>query len=647
MSAHDGGGRASSPGPDGPDAPGSRAQRSPARRRLLLVLAVLALAVAAVLTYAQLSRTAPGEPTPAPAEPPATAADPSSGQVSAFPAPGTAVVHPQAQLSFRGLPSADLGEIAVVGSESGEHTGTLLPHSDGEGVSFLPDEPFVEGEDVTVTTEHPVRGGQDGEYTLTVAELGERPDLTAPPVQEIRGKPADPEGELAVEYVRHYPSAPGVEPPQVDVTGPEAGTVGPDDPRSPGLTAIGVKNGYGQKGPMLVDDAGEPVWFLPLDGVDARDVQVQEYRGEPVITWWEGLMGTGYGYGEAVVMDASYRELARVDMAGGYAADSHEVRITEDDTVLLIGYEPVRMDLTHVGGPADGQVIDNVVQEIDPATGALLFEWHSVGQVALEESYLPIEDAGDRYDYFHANSVEVDDDGDLLVSARHTCAAYSLDRETAAVEWRLGGRESDFAMGEGAFFIKQHDARRSADGTLTLLDNGGDCGDITREVTRGIALELDEEAMTAELTREYLHPEGLFSQSQANFQELPGGDVFFGWGSVARFTLMDQEGQVLLDGTIPSDLIVTSYRAHRVDWEGRPSTEPSAVAVDGAVHVSWNGATEVAGWRVLDDVGNEVGAAARDGFETVLPVTGAPEGLRVQALDAAGEVLGEGDVRTG
>ncbi|MDD9205313.1 arylsulfotransferase family protein, partial [Georgenia sp. 10Sc9-8] len=357
---------------------------------------------------------------------------------------------------------------------------------------------------------------------------------------------------------------------------------------------------------------------------DARDVQVQELDGEPVITWWEGLMGTGYGYGEAVILDAAYEEVARFDMVGGYDADSHEVRLTEDGTALLIGYEPVRMDLSHLGGPADGEVIDNVVQEIDLATGALLYEWHSVGQIALDESYLDIADMGDRYDYFHANSVEVDDDGDLLVSARHTCGVYSLDRETGSTEWRLGGRESDFAMGEGTVFLKQHDARRAADGALTLFDNGGDCGSTTREYSRGIALELDEEAMTAELVREYVHPDEIFSESQANYQELADGTVFFGWGSVERFTLMDDDGQVLLDGVVPEDLIVTSYRAHRVDWTGQPATDPAAVLVeqDSAVHVSWNGATEVASWRVLDGAGGEVAAAPRDGFETVLTVPG-------------------------
>ncbi|MEE6296752.1 arylsulfotransferase family protein [Georgenia wangjunii] len=629
-------GRQLDPDDEGRSRPGRRRAR-----RLLVMAGGVAVLVAGALSYVELSRGGP-------AEPPVLAVDAASGGVSAFPVPGTAVIRPEAQLSFRG--ATDLDGIRIVGSESGEHTASVLAHSDGGGASLVPDEPFIEGETVTVSTGLDVRGADAGDYVLTVAELGERPDLEEPPVEELRGASPDPDGELAAGYVRQYASAPGIEPPQVDVTGPEAGTVAVGDERSPGVTAVGVKNGFGQKGPLLVDDAGEPVFFLPLTGVDARDVQVQTFRGEPVLTWWEGLMGTGYGYGEAVVMDTTYAEVARLTMVGGYAADSHEFRLTDDGTALLMAYEPVRMDLRDVGGDAEGEVIDNVVQEIDVATGALLYEWHSLGQVGIAETYLEPPEEGDRYDYFHANSIEVDDDGDLLVSARHTCAVYSLDRQTGTVEWRLGGRESDFAMGEGTTFLKQHDARRAEDGMITLFDNGGTCGDVTRELSRGIALDVDETAMTAELTREVIHPDEIFSESQASYTELTGGHVFFGWGSVPRFSLMDAGGQVLLDGEIPEDLTVTSYRAQRVEWVGRPTTGPRAVVVDGeegaAVHVSWNGATEVASWHVVDGTGAEVAAADRTGFETTVPLPGTADAadLRVHAVAADGTLLGEGQV---
>jgi len=617
---------------------GSRPRRRRWRRGLVAGVVGLVL-VGGLVTY-DTRDTSPPEPELA--EP----VDPASGDVSAFPSPGTVTVSARTELSFRG--PTDLDGLTVTGTQTGEHDGTFVEHSDGDGVSWRPDEPFEPGEEITVSTAMAVRGADDGEYTLTVAQPAERPALEEPPVSRAVLNAETSEGEVPAEHVRHYRSEPDLQPPVVDVSGPEAGTTdpsagpgtGPDS--SPGMTAIGAKGGYGQKGPMLVDDAGDPVWFHPVTGADARDVQVQELDGEPVLTWWEGRQPVGYGYGHAVIVDQTYSEIARVDMAGGYDADSHEFHLTDRGTALMLSYEPVRMDTSHIGGWSRGAVVDNVIQEIDLATGAMLFEWHSVGQVGLEESYLDETylDVGDEpYDYFHLNSIDVDDDGDLLISARHVCAAYKLDRETGAVRWRLGGTDSDFEMGDSARFYRQHDVRRMPDGTITLFDNGGDCAD-TREVSRGLALDVDEEAMTAEVAREVGHPEELWAESQANYGELPDGTAQLGWGSLPRWSLLDSDGEVLLDAAIPGDLRVTSYRAQRVEWTGTPVTSPRAVVAAGAVHVSWNGATEVAAWRVTDD-GEEVATAERTGFETAVDLGDdvGRGGLEVEALDADGEVL--------
>ena len=104
------------------------------------------------------------------------------------------------------------------------------------------------------------------------------------------------------------------------------------------------------------------------------------------------------------------------------------------------------------------------------ATRKVLIEWRSSAHVALDESFLPSL-KNDVADYFHLNSVGVDTDGHLLVSARHTCAIYKLHRQTGAILWRLGGKRSDFTIVPGAEFSFQHDVRRHADGTLTIFDN--------------------------------------------------------------------------------------------------------------------------------------------------------------------------------
>ena len=70
---------------------------------------------------------------------------------------------------------------------------------------------------------------------------------------------------------------------------------------------------------MILDNDGQPVWFRPVpnEGEDAMDFKVQRYRGEPVLTWWEGTH-IGYGRGEYVILDASYREITRVRAGNGY-----------------------------------------------------------------------------------------------------------------------------------------------------------------------------------------------------------------------------------------------------------------------------------------------------------------------------------------
>jgi hypothetical protein len=60
---------------------------------------------------------------------------------------------------------------------------------------------------------------------------------------------------------------------------------------APGHIFVGVKTQQSQNGPMIVDSDGNLVWFSPLelDFSSVNDVRVQEYQGQPVITWWEGV----------------------------------------------------------------------------------------------------------------------------------------------------------------------------------------------------------------------------------------------------------------------------------------------------------------------------------------------------------------------
>ena len=236
-----------------------------------------------------------------------------------------------------------------------------------------------------------------------------------------------------------FRSRPDLQPPTVGVN------VRASDGVAPGYVFVAVKKGEGQDGPMIMDNQGRLVWFSK--DRYATDFKVQTYKGEPVLTWWQGGIVAGHGEGEYVIFDSSYREVRRVKAGNGYKGDLHEFSITPQDTALLTVYTETRTDLSPIGGPKNGPVWDGIAQELDLETGEVLFEWHSLDHVGVEESYRgPPEDPEEPLDYFHINSIEVEPDGNFLIDAKGTYAVYKVDRESGEVLWRLGGKRSDFEM---------------------------------------------------------------------------------------------------------------------------------------------------------------------------------------------------------
>ncbi|HCG56668.1 MULTISPECIES: arylsulfotransferase family protein [Brevibacterium] len=420
-------------------------------------------------------------------------------------------------------------------------------------------------------------------------------------------------------------------------------------------TFLGLKGQTGDDeeswvGGLILDSAGEPVWIRQGSG-QMWDLRVQEYKDEPVLTWWEGLAETPHTAGEVVMLDDSYNEIARVGMGGDLAhktVDLHDTTITDDGTMLLVSYIKTQTDLSSVGGQKDGWAWEGVVQEVDIDSGDPVVEWRSLDDVPIDQTQSKLKDGEgteeEPFDYIHVNSVSEDDDGDsLLVSARNTHAIYQLDRKTTDLNWVLGGSASDFEMGEGATFAWQHDAIRRDDGTITLFDNHAAprLGE-----TRGLRLDVDEDTKKATVDTEYPAPDDRSSGSQGNLQELDNGNVFIGWGSEPYFSEFTNDGKLLYDATFTGG---SNYRAYRFAWQATPSAPPTATKSEPGegitrVHMSWNGASRVAAWRILsgdsEEQLEETAVVDRTGFETAADITPAGSRIVVEAVDENNERLG-------
>jgi Arylsulfotransferase (ASST) len=598
----------------------------------------VAIALAAALTL-DLGASASTSSSAAPSCTPATlntSAALAGGAVTVSPAPETVDASYLTQISFIGVPAAEITNVEVVGSHSGSHPGVLAAYSQGDGASFLPSAPFSQGELVTVHAA--LSNGHtttpfDWHFTIAQVDGVSRSLETPPP-------PPPPPNQR--DY-QHFVSSPHLEPPTVTVT-TNSGA------QAPGDMFLAPYAGPGQYGPMILDSAGRLVWFKRLPaGVRAADLRVQEYDGSPVLTWWQDpLVGDGRRDAGVVIADSSYRDIAIVRAGNGYQTDLHAFQITPQGTALTTVYDAIRCNLRPYGGRSTGAVADTLLQELDLKTGLVRFEWHSLDHVALADSYLPLRPGGGLrtpWDYFHINWIDSEQGGDLLVDSRNTWAAYEIEKSSGQVAWRLGGKHSSFTMGPGASPAWQHDAERQPDGTITLFDNGATPKEHPQ--SRGIALRVDVQQMTASLLASFVHPRPLVAASQGNQQALAGGDRFLGWGQLPYFSEFAPGGKLLFDAHLPT--AYQSYTVLKFPWSGAP-TQPPTIAVRSRAHGrltvygSWNGATAVARWRLLAGSSPRalapIASASSSGFETTIALAHASRYLAAQALSAGGEVLG-------
>ncbi len=499
--------------------------------------------------------------------------------------------------------------------------------------------------------------------------------------------------------VWNFVTAPQLHPMKVSVQTQQAGT-------APGLVFVGPyalsENPgvlVGQAGPLIMDNAGNPVWFLPVSSNNKQqvtDFRVQTLFGQQVLTWWQGTIagtvpsnlpdGSPLPGAYYVIENNHYQQIMTVTAQNGFTSDLHEFLITPAGTAVFISIKAVSADLTPYGGLKNGSYVDPEIQEIDLRTGKLIFTWDMHQHVPLSDSLVPPPTtAGQAWDVFHMNSLEVSPDGSqILVSARNTWTIYDIRHDqTGNILWELGGKENQFTFPTaqvndstlntgpsvalpghppGSFFQYQHHARYVFDrnGMIAGISLFDDAGQASGPVSgpfgpgRGMVIDINLSNFTAMVQNPlYYHNPDLFPNSQGDVELLSNSDEFIGWGadvqssgtSNSYYSEYTSNARVLYDAVMPGQNV--SYRAYRNIWVGLPLTRP-AVAVrqvggQRTVYASWNGSTETTSWQLLagpsPNALKPVTTTPCTGFETAITTTNAGPFYQVQALGADGSVL--------
>ncbi|PSR83586.1 ASST-domain-containing protein [Coniella lustricola] len=451
------------------------------------------------------------------------------------------------------------------------------------------------------------------------------------------------------------------------------------DPSRSGLSRyLFVSNPAGtqQSSPFIIDTKdfsmvyGDPTWS------SVNNPRIQEYNGLPYFTFWEGRDFSGHGLGHCLLYDSSYQQVFNVSVKMvNTEMDSHECQLTHDGTALVTAYEKIPYDMRNApgGGPSEGQLLDSIFEEIDVATGDLKFLWRASDHFDINNTEVnwgpddygaKTEDVG--WDFFHINSLQKTKAGNYLVSGRRISSLIHVSGQDGSVLWQLGGKDNQFydlSGGNATNFGFQHTARFLNDDLteLTLFDNhdldpGKPSPSCPNGCSRGLHLRLnydDPKNYTVEVVHEYYHPMRIASWAMGGFQKLDNGNVLVSWGTTPAITEYTEDGEIVMDVQLGPWIDEVGnrepvYRAWTMNWTAYPTWNPSVAAGDGYAYVSWNGATEVDSWDIMEgDTQSNItftGNVKKVGYETVVPLKTSGAFVVANALAADGTVLGTTDV---
>lgn len=368
----------------------------------------------------------------------------------------------------------------------------------------------------------------------------------------------------------------------------------------------------------MLDSAGSPVFFKALtEQTFAPYIRklASDFKMQP-----SGLLSYNIQQetGGIIIylLDSNFFIVDSMQCINDVITDGHDFLHFPDGSYHLIGTELRIMDLSGmetiegVPGNENAMVTGNVIQRFD-AQKNLKFEWKSLDHFAISDVYNFYFTNPSLLDHSHCNSIEVDFDGNYILSFRNLHEITKIDSATGEIIWRLGGKQNQFTfLGDTMLFTAQHDARRIANGNLTLFDNGFYN---STPIARAIEYNLDEENKTATAVWQFQEPNGFSSEFIGNTQRLSNGNTLIDWGGnfpleeSISFSEVDAVGNTVLELDFASNTFI-SYRALKFELPfvidrpeiGCDESNSTLTAPDGYTSYQWNTGTETQSITIID-----------------------------------------------
>ena len=462
--------------------------------------------------------------------------------------------------------------LVVNGEKSGQHSGKAILAEDNKSLLFQPDIEFADGEIVSVE----LKGNLKTISNIQVPELHFSFKTSEVNLNKIiRSNPQKYSELLSAEYdIPENSNFPGYN--STTNSNKKTYTVQQDDlpedfppiivnsinnpaPGNIFLTPYSTLNTITENYIIMTDNYGIPIFYRKLNIVD----RILDFKRQQT-----GVL-TYFTNNKYYVLDSTYTIIDSLYTANGYRTDVHDCLLFENGHVLLFSYDYQRIAMNEivVGGNPNATVGGLVIQEQDENRN-VLFQWRSWDHFQITDATYDIDLTSSNFDYVHCNAIELDSDGNILISSRNMDEVTKINRATGEIIWRLGGEyceNNQFTfLNDFTGFSHQHDIRRLPNGHITLFDNGNLHDP---QFSRAVEYEIDETNKTISLVWEYKNSPQTFSWAMGNYRRLSNQNIVIGWGwsSQPAVTEVTPEKEVLLNMSFGTDYV--NYRAFKYNWK--------------------------------------------------------------------------------
>ncbi|MCB0723196.1 MAG: aryl-sulfate sulfotransferase [Ignavibacteriae bacterium] len=433
--------------------------------------------------------------------------------------------------------------ITVTGSKSGLHTYDVKLTSDGKKILFRPQIPFRTNETVTVQVSS----------NNNQIKFNSRKDFSYRFTTEAARIPISGDKSLRDELGDYYRA-----PFELDNADPPELTVTISNNPSPGRLFVSSYNT--DPSYLIIAENNANIYWSKGFGNQTLDFKVQS---NGTLTYY--LTGSDKFF----QMNDNYEVIDSFACGNGYTTDTHEFILLPNGHSLLMAYDPQIVDMSQIvaGGDTAATVIGLIIQELDESKN-VVFQWRSWDHFEITDA-TSLDLTSSTIDYVHGNAIDMDTDGNLLISSRHMDEITKIDRVKGSIIWRLGGIHNQFTFKNDSLgFFRQHCIRRIANGNITLFDNGNFH---SPQFSRAVEYNLDEIGKTVTLVWEYRNNPTIYGFAMGSVQRLENGNTLIGWGfTTPALSEVTPDGKVALEMKFPGNIV--SYRAFKFNWDNITST---------------------------------------------------------------------------